>query len=178
MSIEKIAHGTAGIALPPGRYRLHPELTSVTFSARKFGLFTVRGTMGLASGAFTVADPLEQSTLNVVLAADSFSTPMANRDKHVKGSSLLDTAQYPTIEFHSTGISPAPEGWEVRGLLTAHGQVAPAALSVSAVVWEGGLAHVSATARVNRRDFGVTAMRAAASAEIEVRIDAVGTPVG
>jgi polyisoprenoid-binding protein YceI len=178
VTIEETTHPATDIALPPGRYRLDPELTSVAFSAKKFGLFTVRGTLGLASGTFTVTAPPELSTLHAVLAADSFTTPMANRDTHVKGKTLLDTAAYPSMEFHSTEIVPMPAGWEVRGLLTVHGRVAPAALTVSSAKMEGGLALVAATARVKRKDFGVTKMRAAASSVIEVHIGAVGTLIG
>jgi polyisoprenoid-binding protein YceI len=36
---------------------------------------------------------------------------------------------------------------------------------------------LEATAVVDRRQFGVTAMRAAASSHIQLRIEAVGTPV-
>ena len=123
MTIEQTAHPPAEVALPVGRYRLHPELTSVTFSAKKFGLFTIRGTMGLTSGTFTVTTPLEHSTLHAVLATDSFTTPMLKRDKHVKGPALLDVATFPSIEFDSTGAVPTPAGWDVHGLLSVHGQV-------------------------------------------------------
>jgi polyisoprenoid-binding protein YceI len=39
------------------------------------------------------------------------------------------------------------------------------------------LVRVHATAQVDRRVFGVTAMRAAASSLVNLAIDAVGTPV-
>jgi polyisoprenoid-binding protein YceI len=38
------------------------------------------------------------------VAADSFKTPMAKRDAHVKSAKLLDTAAYPRIEFDSTEV--------------------------------------------------------------------------
>ena len=184
MTIENIdkvgqtARPQTVLPIPAGRYRLHPELTTVAFSARKFGLFTIRGTMQMESGAFTVASPLERSTLHAVLAAATFSTPMRKRDEHVKSAKLLDVATYPRIEFDSTDVAPRPDGtWEVRGLLSVHGQVQPAVLAVSSASVEGGLVRIQATARVDRRPFGVTAMRAAASAVIDLQIDAVGTPV-
>ncbi|HEY1651317.1 MAG TPA: YceI family protein [Acidimicrobiales bacterium] len=168
----------AGLSVPTGRYRLQPELTTVAFSAKKLGAFTIRGTMRLESGAFTVANPLERSALHAVLAADSFSTPMRKRDEHVKSAKLLDVAAYPRIEFDSTEVTLGPgDTWEVQGLLAVHGQVAPTVLSIASTSLEGGLLHIRAAARVNRRQFGVTAARAAASALIDVQIDAVGTPV-
>jgi polyisoprenoid-binding protein YceI len=177
MTINQSGTTSAQVDVPTGRYRLHPELTTVTFSARKFGLFTIRGTMRLVSGTFTVASPFERSTLHAVLATDSFATPMRKRDEHVKGPKLLDAANYPRVEFDSTEIAAAGGGWEIQGLLALHGSVAPEALMVDAATFDGGLARVQAQARVDRRDFGVTALHAAASWLIHVQIEAVGSPV-
>jgi polyisoprenoid-binding protein YceI len=176
--VDRVARPRAGIPLPNGRYLLQPELSTVAFTAKKFGMFTIRGTMRVESGTFTVASPVEHSRLHVVLSADSFRTPMAKRDEHVKSPKLLDVATYPRIEFDSTEIAPDPDGtWEVQGLLAVHGQVAPAVLAVQSARTEGALVRVRATAQVDRRVFGVTAMRAAASSVINVEIEAVGTPV-
>ena len=177
MTINQSGTTAAQVDVPTGRYRLHPELTTVAFSARKFGLFTIRGTMGLLSGTFTVASPLERSTLHAVVSTDSFATPMRKRDEHVKSPRLLDAATYPRMEFDSTEVAAAGDGWEIRGLLALHGKVAPAALRVDTATFDGGLARVRAQARVDRRDFGVTAQRAAASWLIQVQIEAVGSPV-
>jgi polyisoprenoid-binding protein YceI len=82
------------------------------------------------------------------------------------------------MEFDSTEVAYTPEGWEVRGLLSVHGQVAPAVLHVTSARQDGALIRIEATARVNRRDFGVTRQRAAASKCMDVTIEAVGVPVG
>jgi polyisoprenoid-binding protein YceI len=184
MTIENIGNvGQAaqphdGVTIPTGRYRLHPELSTVAFTARKFGVFTIRGTVRVESGTFTIAGPLERSTLHAVVAADSFKTPMAKRDEHVKSAKLLDAAAYPRIEFDSTEVVAGPDGtWDVRGLLAVHGQVVPTVLTVTWASTDGALVPVRATARVDRRAFGVTAMRAAASSVIDIVIEVVGTPV-
>jgi polyisoprenoid-binding protein YceI len=177
MTINQSETTSAQVDLPTGRYRLHPELTTVAFSAKKLGLFTIRGTMGLVVGTFTVASPHERSTLHAVLAADTFATPMRRRDEHVKGPALLDVAAYPRIEFDSTEIVAVDGTWEIRGLLAVHGKVAPTALRVDGATFEGGLVRVQAQAQVDRRDFGVTRQRAAASWLIQVQIGAVGSPV-
>ena len=177
MTIEDIAHRTS-VDLPTGRYRLHPELTTVAFTAKKFGVFTIRGTMTLSSGTFTVANPLERSTLHAVLDAASFTTPVTKRDDHVKGPKLLDAASHPRLEFDSTAVVPGADGWEIEGLLGVHGHMALAVLSVtSATQEESGLVRIAATATVDRRAHGVTAFRFVASSKIRVQLDAVGTPV-
>jgi polyisoprenoid-binding protein YceI len=177
MTIEESRTTSAQVDVPTGRYRLDPELTTVSFSARKLGLFTIRGTMRLVSGTFTVARPLDRSTLHAVLAADSFRTPMRKRDEHVKGPTLLDTATYPRIEFDSTEVGAVGDGWKIRGLLAVHGKVAPTVLMVDETSFGDGLAHVRAHAQIDRTEFGVTRQRAAASSLIDVQIEAVGSPV-
>jgi polyisoprenoid-binding protein YceI len=177
MTINQSVTTSAQADVPTGRYTLHPELTTIAFTAKKLGLFTIRGTMRLVSGTFTVASPLERSTLRAVLATDSFATPMRKRDEHVKGPRLLNAASYPRMEFDAAEIAAADGGWEIRGSLSFHGRVAPVGLRVHTATFEGGLARVGAEARVDRRDFGVTGQRAAASSVIQVQIEAVGSPV-
>jgi polyisoprenoid-binding protein YceI len=177
-NVSQATQRRAGLPIPTGRYRLLPELTSVAFTAKKLGVFTVRGTMQLESGAFTVASPLEQSTLHAVIAAHTFTTPMRKRDEHVKSATLLDVANYPTIAFDSTGADIRPDGTlAVSGLLSVHGYVAPSVLTVTSSSLEAGLVGLRATASVDRRAFGVTARPGIASALIEVQIEAVASPV-
>ena len=168
---------STGIVLTPGRYRLDRSLTSVRFSARKFGVFTIRGSVSVVAGDFTVGRRLEDSTLHAVLDAATFRTPMAKRDEHLHGESLLDVARFPSMEFDSTDVARTPGGWEIHGLLTVHGKVAPAVLAVTAAGQEGAVVRVRAKTRVDRRAFGVTRMWAAASAYVDVTMEAVGTPV-
>jgi polyisoprenoid-binding protein YceI len=175
---EKTPAPTAtGIALTPGRYRLDRSLTSVRFSARKFGVFTIRGSIGVVAGDFTVGERLEDSALHVVLDAATFRTPMAKRDEHVQGSTLLDVARFPSMEFDSTEVTRTAGGWEIRGLLTVHGETAPSTLALTAARQEGALLRADAMTRVDRRAFGVTRLRAAASAHVDVTIEAVGTRI-
>ncbi len=98
-------------------------------------------------------------------------------DEHVKGPKLLDAAGYPRLEFDSTAVVRGAHGWEIEGLLGVHGHMALAVLTVTSATQEASLIRVAATATVDRRAHGVTARRVAASSRIEVRIEAVGTPV-
>jgi polyisoprenoid-binding protein YceI len=179
MSIETTrgASGTTDFGLVPGRYSLDPARTSVNFTAKKFGVFTIRGAMDLEEGDFTVGRRLEDSSLHAVLDATSFKTPMAKRDEHVRSKTLLDASKYHHIEFDSTEVAHTNRGWEIRGLLTVRGQAATSVLAVSSARQEGGLVRVHATTQVNRRELGVTKLRAAASTLLDVTIDAAGTPI-
>jgi polyisoprenoid-binding protein YceI len=146
----------------------------IDFSARKFGLFTIRGTIQLARGEFTVADPITRSTVHAVLAADTFRTPMARRDEHVKSDKLLDVVRFPTIEFTGDGLIRTPSGWSVGGTLTVHGRRHQAELAIGDLSEdEGGTVRLRATAQVDRNDFAVTGMRVAAGPKVDISIDTV-----
>jgi polyisoprenoid-binding protein YceI len=179
MSIETTqgASGAREFDLVPGRYRLDPRRTSVTFTAKKFGIFTIRGAMDLTSGEFTIGRRPEDSSLHAVLDAASFKTPMARRDEHVKSKMFLHTAEFPRIEFDSTEVARTAQGWEIRGLLSVRDQKAPTVLAVSSAQQEGTLVRINATTHVNRRELGVTALRAVASTLLDVTIEATGTPI-
>jgi polyisoprenoid-binding protein YceI len=81
----------------------------------------------------------------------------------VQGNTLLDVARFPSMEFDSTEVARTPGGWELRGLLTVHGEMAPAVLVVTSARQEGARLRVTASARVDGRRFGVTRMQVAAS---------------
>jgi polyisoprenoid-binding protein YceI len=169
-------HLDTATALRPGEYQLDPQGSVVRFEARKFGLFTIRGTMRLISGTISIADPIEASAVQAVLAADTFHTPMKKRDEHVKGPRLLDVRRYPTIEFDSTQVARVGSAMEVRGMLTVHGTTRPAAVMIADVDCTRGGLRVLGTAAVDRREFGVTAMRGAASSTISLTIEVAGVP--
>jgi polyisoprenoid-binding protein YceI len=178
MSIETTrgAGGVTDYGLVPGSYRLDPARTSVTFTAKKFGIFTIRGSMDVASGEFTVGRRLEESSLHVVLDAASFKTPMARRDEHVRSKTFLHTAEFPHVELDSTEVVRTTQGWQIQGLLSVRGRKAPVVLTVSSAEQRGGLVLVHATTQVNRREVGVAALAPVASTLLDVTIDATGTP--
>lgn len=162
-------------ALRPGHYRLDPGSSTLRFSARKFGLFTIRGTLAITDGDFVVTDPPGRTSLRAVVDPASFATPMAKRDEHVKSSKLLDVASFPTMVFESFHMVDGDGGPRAEGELTVHGQTRPVTLRIEQA-WEGaGVAHVRASAQVNRLEFGVTALRAAASSIVHIDIEAVAT---
>lgn len=166
---------TSMAMLPRGTYRLHPESTTVHFSDRKFGLFTIRGTMRLAEGSITIADPITRSSVRAVLTADTFTTPMAKRDDHVRSEKLLDVARFPTIEFRGERAAESPSGWTVLGTLTVHGQQQDCTLAIDEITERDGTVHVTARARVDRNDFGVTGMKVAAGPYVDIRIHAMAS---
>ncbi len=99
-----------------GVYRIDPEHSTVHFQGRHwFGLGSVRATFAVAAGEITVADPVEQSSVEVRIDSASFRSDQPRRDKHVASPALLDVASYPDIIFASNSVRRAADGWVVEG---------------------------------------------------------------
>ena len=80
----------------------------------------------------------------------------------MKGSTVLDTRQHPTITFTTTSVAPAGEGASITGLLTIRGVTRLATLAAriyrqkGTVTGDRSRLTVILTGKVHRSDFGAT----------------------
>jgi polyisoprenoid-binding protein YceI len=124
-----------------------------------FGLGTVRGSLAVSDGRIVVAEPLEDSSVQVTVDVASFATANPKRDDKVRSSALLDAAAHPTMSFRSDFVERRDGAWVVHGQLTVRGTAAPVELGVTDVLATPGGLTATATGRVDRTTVGVTAMR-------------------
>lgn len=141
-----------------GTYRIDPHRSKVGYSGRHmFGAGVVHATFTIRSGAVSVMDPPESSTVSAVLDAASFHSNSAKRDKDVRAASLLDVATYPDISFVSTALSEDSDCWRLAGVVTAHGESAPVEMVIDRVQREADGTRLHARAsHLDRYAFGVT----------------------
>ena len=78
----------------------------------------------------TIAEDPTQSSVEVTLDADSFTTGNDDRDGHVKSADFLDVEQYPSLTFRSTGVRQDGDDWKVDGELTVKDVTRPVTLDV------------------------------------------------
>ena len=121
----------------------------------------------------TSEDPLGSSVAATIDLA-SIDTGNEPRDNHLRSADYLEVERYPTLSYRSTGIRGTDDGWVIDGELTMHGvtRQVPLAGEVNGFgpdLWGGQRAGFSATAQINRRDFGI---------DITVPMDAGGVAVG
>ena len=67
------------------------------------GLNKVRGRFNRVSGTVQIANPPEQSTVQVTIQTASVSTGVRRRDDHLRSADFLDVGTYPEMRFVSTG---------------------------------------------------------------------------
>jgi polyisoprenoid-binding protein YceI len=114
---------TENSALPPvGRWRIDPEHSTVRFTARHLALSRIHGRFNEFEGHVYVADPMDNSALQVVVNAASLDTNNRMRDAHLRSADFFDVERFPRIEFTSSRFSHrSGSRWTVQGGLTLHG---------------------------------------------------------
>lgn len=162
----------------PGTYRLDPAATTIAFTARHmFGLHGVSGAFALDSGTITVPDPVVGSSVEVAVAAASFTSGNAMRDKKVTSPQFLDADAHDQITFTSTELVHSDGNWTLKGTLAAAGSPAPVDLAVVDLRSGDSSIDVHATAEVDRYAHGITKMKGMAGRMISLDITARATRI-
>jgi polyisoprenoid-binding protein YceI len=160
-----------------GHYEIDASHSAVTFRTRHlFGLAPVRGSFDVTAGTVDVAEPLTTSGIHAEIGAASFRTGNPPRDAAVRAARLLDAGRHPVIVFDADRI----DGAVITGVLTVRGVTRPVELTVdSAAPAEPGPGErapagsftARARTRIDRTEFGVTAMRGLAGRYLELSVE-------
>ena len=186
MHAGMIASLAAALSLTAGaahaeieKYTLDPAHTQVVFKVDRFGLSNTYGSFAEVSGELMLdeANP-EKSSVRARIAVASLRSDNATREGHLKSDNWLDAAAFPEIIFVSTNVAPGDgETAKVTGDLTVHGVTKPVTLDVALKkigtdpVSKKKAAGFSASASVNRHDFGVSIAEALIGAEVAIQIE-------
>jgi polyisoprenoid-binding protein YceI len=145
-------------------YEIDAAHSDVGFAVKHLGISTVRGHFAKFSGTVDINDKDHgKDKVNVTIDSNSISTDNEKRDGHLKSPDFFDVAKYPTITFVSKSVKGEGAGKAaVTGDLTMHGVTKEVVLEVTDITPDmtspmDKKAHrgASATATVNRQDFGV-----------------------
>ena len=170
----------ASAAAQAGTWQIDPNHSAAQFSVRHLGVSTVRGAFTKVSGSAThdPADP-SKDTLEATIDANSVDTRVEMRDNDLRSPRFFDVQKYPTITFRSKQTKAAGSGkLQITGDLTIHGVTKEVVLDVDGPtapikdpMGKGLRMGASATTKVNRQDFGVSALPGAVGDEITITID-------
>jgi polyisoprenoid-binding protein YceI len=152
---------STSLPLAAGEWKVDPAHSGVHFKIRHLGLTNVRGTFKAFDANLTVGDTLDSVAVAATIDLASVDTNQPDRDAHLLSTDFFAAEQNPQITFASTGISERDGEYELAGDLTINGITRPVSFPVE---FEGVEVHpgdskqhagFSATAVVNRNDFGV-----------------------
>lgn len=157
-------------ALPPGRYEIDASQSAVRFRTRHmFGLGPVRGTFAIQSGSAEIGEALAGSAFRAEIDAASFRTGNRQRDESVLSAQFLDAGRFPVISFQDGEV--AADGRTVRGTLTVREVSRPVVLSIGEVQPDSRSFTASATVRIDRTEFGVTALPGLAGRYLDLTVE-------
>jgi polyisoprenoid-binding protein YceI len=145
-------------------WQIDPEHSSFQFKVRHLTVSNVKGDFSKAKGVVTLDDQdITKMTVEVTIDAASVNTAHAKRDEHLRSPDFFDVAQYPTITFVSKKAIKADKNrLKVIGNLTIHGMTKEITVDVEGPTpevkdpWGNFRRGATATANINRRDFGLT----------------------
>ena len=145
-----------------GTYTIDESHTHVGFVARHLVVAKSRGEFSSFRGSVTIGDDPLQSSVDVEIDMASVDTRDAKRDEHLRSADFFAVEQFPTMHYRSTGVRLGAKGdYVVSGELTVKDVTRPVELRVEfdggiTDPWGGSRAAFSASAEVNREDFGLT----------------------
>ncbi len=143
-------------------WNIDPAHSAAEFKVRHMMISFVTGKFSGLSGVLKLDENnYADSTVEVSIPAASVRTVDDKLDAHLKEADFFDVANFPTLTFKSTSIrSLGDRAYEVRGDLTIRGVTKSVTLSVDDVSvpskdpWGNQRIGLSASAKVNRKDFG------------------------
>lgn len=144
-----------------GTWDADPVHSHIGFAARHLMVSKVRGKFAKFDVQVVTADNPHDSTVTVSIDPASVDTGNEQRDEDLRSERFLDTANHPAITFKSTSITPDGDKYTMAGNLTIRGVTKPVTLDVEVNgfgpdPFGGTRAGFSATAEINRNDFGVS----------------------
>jgi len=144
-----------------GTWAIDPLHSEVGFSVRHIMVSKVRGRFTKFSGELVTADDVLASSVTAEIDLASIDTGSEQRDGHIRSADFFDVENHPLMTYRSTGLAATADGYVVDGELTLKGvtKSVPLALEVNGFgpdAYGGTRAGFTATAEINRQDFGVS----------------------
>jgi polyisoprenoid-binding protein YceI len=145
-------------------WNIDPAHTVAEFKVKHMMIANVKGHFSRVSGVL-IRD--ESDTANdrveATIEAASIETRNEQRDGHLKSPDFFHVEQFPTLHFKSTGIRVVgEEELSVEGDLTIRGVTRKVRFAVEGPTppakdpWGNTRIGVSASTKINRKDFGLT----------------------
>ncbi|MGC8792419.1 MAG: YceI family protein [Bryobacteraceae bacterium] len=150
--------------LPAQEWVIDSVHSAAQFAVRHMMVATVRGQFGKMGGK-VYWDPANPSTARVEAQVEvaTIDTREPKRDAHLRSADFFDAEKYPLMTFRSTSVTPAAPGrLKLAGELSIRGVTRPVVFDVQGpgepVRGTAGELRTgaTATATINRKDFGIT----------------------
>ncbi len=145
-------------------WNIDPVHSVAEFKVKHMMISNVKGQFTGVSGVLSLDEAdLTKSRVEATIDAATINTRDAQRDGHLKSPDFFDAEKFPTLSFKSTGVKKTGDGeLAVAGDLTIHGVTRNVVFTVEGPTpaakdpWGNTRVGLSATTKINRKDFGLT----------------------
>jgi len=144
-------------------WTLDPVHSVAEFKVRHMMISNVKGQFtGITCLLKLDENDITGSLLEAIIDVSSIQTREEQRDAHLRSADFFDVEHFPTMTFRSTQVNPTAEEIAVTGDLTIRGKTRQVTFQVHGPTkarkdpWGNTRIGVSAAAKINRRDFGLT----------------------
>lgn len=145
-------------------WNLDPVHSTAEFKVRHMMITNVKGQFREVSGALSLDEgDITKSRIEASIDAGTIDTRNADRDAHLKSADFFDVEHFPKLSFVSTRVTRTGDGeLSVEGDLTIRGVTRRVVFAVEGPTaaakdpWGNIRIGLSATTKINRRDFGLT----------------------
>jgi polyisoprenoid-binding protein YceI len=144
-------------------WKIDPAHSSADFKVKHMMISNVKGSFSGITGTLieNTADA-SLSQLDAKIDVGTISTGDANRDTHLKSPEFFHHEEHPVMTFKSTKVAKKGDAeYAVTGDLTLHGVTKPVTFEVEGPSapgkdpWGNTRIGISATTKINRKDFGL-----------------------
>ncbi len=155
---------TAAPQIATSTWNLDPVHSVAEFKVKHMMISNVKGQFANVTGVLTLdeSDPTN-SGIEASIEAASVNTRDAQRDTHLKSEDFFHAERFPKLSFKSTRITRTGNGeLAVAGDLTIRGVTRNVVFTVEGPTppakdpWGNTRLGLSATTKINRKDFGLT----------------------
>jgi polyisoprenoid-binding protein YceI len=144
-------------------WQIDPVHSQATFAVKHVMVSTVRGQFRVLSGSLEIDEEHpENSWIEANVETASIDTHDPNRDADLRSANFFEADKYPVIHFKSTKVeATGADTYRILGILDMHGvqREVPFEAEYSGQhkdPYGNTRAGLTARARINRKDFGLT----------------------
>jgi polyisoprenoid-binding protein YceI len=145
-------------------WNIDPVHSGAEFKVKHMMISNVKGQFTGVSGKLSLDEAvITNSKIEATIDAASINTREEQRDAHLKSADFFDVEKFPTLAFVSTRIARTTDGeLAVEGDLTIHGVTRNVKFFVEGPTepgkdpWGNTRIGISATTKINRKDYGLT----------------------
>lgn len=145
-------------------WKIDPAHSSADFKVKHMMISHVKGSFAGVTGTLTEhATDSSLSSVDASIDLTTLNTGDAQRDGHLKSADFFDVEKFPAMTFKSTTVTKKGDGeYSVTGDLSIHGVTKAVTFAVEGPSapgkdpWGNTRIGISATAKINRKDFGLS----------------------